>query len=113
MRAWYRKLALLALLTVLPLQGIAATLSALACFLAEKHQAAESHIHSDQGGSFHEHDGDPGENQSGHLGCHHFFSAMPTVVTMTTPSEVPAFESTLSLLFTLFFPEQPQRPPRA
>lgn len=52
-------------------------------------------------------------DRSGHLNCHHVFSGMPTVMTLSEAPDLPAFESSISLLITLFVPEQPRRPPRA
>lgn len=113
MKTWRKKLAVFVLL-LLPLQGLAATLSAFTCFSADAHPTADANAHShDGGGSSHEHDGETSKDHSGHLNCHHFFSGIPAVMVVTVPTELPAFESSISLLFTLFVPERPQRPPRA
>jgi hypothetical protein len=109
MTAWRKRIAVVVLL-LLPLQGWAATLSAFTCFSADAHQTAGSPHHDT--GSPHEHDGDTGNDHSGHLSCHHFFSGMPAAVSEPESPDLPAFESSISLLFTLFVPEQPQRPPR-
>jgi len=111
MKAWRKKLAVIVLL-LLPLQGLAATLSAFNCVSGDAHQTT-THTHSHDGGLPHEHDGETGQDPSGHLGCHHLYSAMPPVMGVSIPSDIPAFESSIFLLFTLFVPEQPRRPPRA
>ena len=100
---------------LLPLQSIAASLTALTCYSdhaqqTEAHDPGTSHGH--EGSTSHPHGDESGNDHSGHMNCHHFFSGMPTTVLVGTPSELPAFESSISLLFTLFVPERPQRPPR-
>lgn len=112
MKAWWKKFAVIVLL-LLPLQGLAATLSAFTCFSADAHQTVASNTHSHDSGSSHEHDGETSKDHSGHLNCHHFFSGMPAVMAVSVPSDIPAFESPISLLSTLFVPEQPHRPPLA
>lgn len=121
MKSWRKQLAVLVLLLV-PLQAIAASLSAFTCHTGEAHHAAAdahvhdtlqtSHAHDDDGAS-HQHEGDASGDRSGHLNCHHVFSGMPTVMTLSEAPDLPAFESSISLLITLFVPEQPRRPPRA
>jgi hypothetical protein len=110
MKAWCKKLALIVLLLP-PLQGLAATLSAFTCYSGNAHQGTIG-AHQHDGGTSHEHDEETGADHSGHLNCHHFFSSIPAPVAVTVPSDIPAFESSISLLFTLFVPERPQRPPR-
>jgi hypothetical protein len=110
MTVWRKRIAVIVLL-LLPLQGWAATLSAFTCFSADAHQTVDAHHHDT--GPTHEHDGDTGNDHSAQSGCHHFFSGMPAAMTATESPDLPAFESSISLLFTLFVPEQPQRPPRA
>ena len=114
MKDWRKKLALL-VLVLLPLQSLAASLTALTCYWGDAHQS-EQHdhgsSHSHDGGTPHQHDGEAGGDHSGHMNCHHVFSGMPTTLAVSDSSELLAFESTISLLFTLFVPERPQRPPR-
>ena len=112
MKGWRKKFAVMVLL-LLPLQGLAATLAAFTCSSADTHHAAAGHAQSHDGGLSHQHDGDTSDDHSGHLGCHHFFSAMPTAMAVAGPADIPAFESSISLLYTLFIPERPQRPPRS
>lgn len=109
------------MLLLLPLQALAASLSALTCHTGAAHHGAvnESTAHAaahdgypHDPGAPHHHDGDPSVDHSGHLNCHHVFSGMPAANVLSVPSELPAFESSLSLLYTLFVPERPQRPPR-
>jgi|InoplaM1AM_1038551.scaffolds.fasta_scaffold02079_1 hypothetical protein len=114
MKDWRKKLALI-VLVLLPLQSIAASLTALTCY-SDHAQQTETHdhgtSHSHDGSTPHQHGDETGSDHSGHMNCHHVFSGMPTTVIVNMPSELPAFESSLSLLFTLFVPERPQRPPR-
>ncbi|MGQ0750225.1 MAG: hypothetical protein ACT4PS_06810 [Betaproteobacteria bacterium] len=114
MKDWRKKLALF-VLVLLPLQALAASLTALTCYSDHVHHT-ETHdhgaSHSHDGGTLHKHDGESGNDHSGHMNCHHVFSGMPTTLIVSAPSELPAFESSISLLFTLFVPERPQRPPR-
>lgn len=128
MKNWRKKFAMLVLL-LLPLQALATALSAFTCHSGAHHattgspdrdsgtsHASHSHdgvaAHQHDGGAAHEHDGDASADHSGHLNCHHVFSGMPMALSVHVPAELPAFESSLSLLYTLFVPERPQRPPR-
>ncbi len=116
MTDWCRKFVLLLALTVVPLQGMAATLSIVFC-----HDDAQAHVMQSQGNhdhdtsipSQHEHD-DSGSTGDGakHLCCHHVVSGAP----LTTPqraavSDLPALPSAPQPLHDLFVPERPQRPP--
>jgi hypothetical protein len=114
MKNWRKKLALF-VLVLLPLQSLAASLTALTCYSDHAQQSQHTHDHGPSHGhegAPHSHDGESGNDHSGHMNCHHVVSGMPTTVMVSTPSELPAFESSISLLFTLFVPERPQRPPR-
>lgn len=121
MTDWRKKFAVF-LLLLLPLQALAASLSALTCHTGVAHHGMTSHSDLDHGSAPdghvhdhstpHEHDGDASADHSGHLNCHHVFSAMPVATVVNAPSALPAFDSSLSLLYTLFVPERPQRPPR-
>lgn len=112
MNGWWKKFVLI-LLLVIPLQGLAATLSTLSCFSAEERATTPSHAYIHHDGPSHQHEGDGSKDNSGHPCCNHFFSAVPAVAATAAPSELSAFESALSLLTTLFVPERPQRPPRS
>jgi hypothetical protein len=121
MNDWRKKFALF-LILLLPLQALAASFSALTCpgdaahqgavtdAIVDHHTSHENHSHDP--GKPHHHDGDAAMDHSGHLNCHHVFSGMPTIAVVNVPDQLPALESSLSLLHTLFVPERPQRPPR-
>jgi hypothetical protein len=113
MNNWWRKLAVLLLFAALPLQGTAATLAVLSCLSGHEHQSAPSHGHEHHDQSSHQHDGAAGADHSQHLCCHVFGSSLPAAAVTTPPADLPAFESSISLLATLFIPERPQRPPRS
>lgn len=119
MKFWREILAVLMLLLV-PMHALAASLSALNCHTGEAHQApVDAHVHgtsqishTHEGAASHQHEADPGVDPSGFSKCHHVFSGMPATPVVNAPAELPEFESTISLLLTLFVPERPQRPPR-
>lgn len=121
MKSWRQKLVVLVLLLV-PLQALAASVSAFNCHADASHQAtadartdahgASQALHTHDDGASHQHEGDPGSDHAGFFNCHHLFSGMPADVIASVPAEPPEFISSLSLLFTLFVPERPQRPPR-
>jgi hypothetical protein len=112
MKNWWRRFAVLLLFVALPLQGAAATLAALSCAFADKHQAAQTHTHGHQDASSHQHDSDAAHDHSQHHCCYLFASSLPASTAASAPSDLPAFEPSISLLATLFIPERPQRPPR-
>lgn len=127
MRNWYKKIAMFALLLVLPLQGAAAVLMPLACLSAPTHDttagagahhhaAAEiPHQHDTPAGASQDQGNDDGgtvQNYNGHLLCH-LFSAVPATLTMAAAADLPTLVSSISIPLALFVPEQPQRPPRA
>jgi hypothetical protein len=111
---WRKKLALIVLL-LLPLQSVAASFTALTCY-SDHAQQSQTHdhgtSHSHDASTSHQHGDESGNDHSGHMNCHHVFSGMPMTVMLSAPSELPAFESSISLFLTLFVPERPQRPPR-
>lgn len=117
MKGWQKKFAVFVLL-LLPLQALATSLSAFTCLSgAAHHSTTDPHdhghgAHANDDGAPHQHDSDPSADHSGHLNCHHVFSGMPAAMVVNVPAELPEFESAISLLFTLFVPERPQRPPR-
>jgi hypothetical protein len=113
MKFWWRKLAVLLLFVALPLQGAAAVLGTLSCFSADEYQTAHPHANAQQDGSSDHEDGNTISDSSQHHGCHFFSSSLPASVVKTAPADLPAFESSISLLATLFIPERPQRPPRS
>jgi hypothetical protein len=108
------------LLMVVPLQGMASAMHALACVpngepasaAGHSHGAHEQHATHDHG-TPHQHSGDAGDGDHvSHQCCHHFSSAAAPSFGTAANIDLPVYLSSLSLLETLFFPEQPQRPPR-
>lgn len=132
MLARLHKALLVLTLLVLPLQGAAAAMHALACAPHGKQSAAAGHAHSGghaQSGDHthsgerahghdhdhvapHEHSGNDGAEHAGHLCCHHAPSAAAPALLELSAAALPVYLSSLTSLETLFFPEQPQRPPR-
>jgi hypothetical protein len=123
-----RRFFLLMLLMAVPLQGTASAIHALACAPGAGHASAATADHghsaersepgthdhaSHDHGAPHQHPADSGENEhAGHQCCHHFSSAAAPTTRHAGDIDLPVYLSSLTLLETLFFPEQPQRPPR-
>ncbi len=110
----FRKCAALVLLVVMPLQGIAASLTESLCSSASSPmqiQAPGDHNHDSHAGVPHEHDGSETSTYSGHLCCHHFFAAIPVVAPDAGATERPAFDPQHRYSVRLHFPEQPQPVP--
>ena len=117
----FRRFLLILLLLAVPLQGVASAVHALACTPQNEHAGAgvadthDAH-HSQAGhehGAPHPHSGDAGDgDHASHQCCHHSSSAAAPAFGTAADTDLPVFLSSLSLLVTLFFPEQPQRPPR-
>jgi hypothetical protein len=99
----------------LPLQGAAATIHALTCLSdGNRQHTVQVHSHDHESpGSSHEHDGDTGKGNFAHYCCNLVASGLLVVPTVAVQAEPPTLESPISLLATLFVPEQPQRPPRS
>lgn len=131
MRKLHKKIAVFALLLILPLQGLAAALMPFACIPAPTHAAQQAIVadaqqdHGDGAAMPHQHDayssakhhqdsddGASGQNYNGHLCCH-LFSAIPATEAVVAASDLPLLTSPIPVLVALFVPEQPQRPPRA
>lgn len=114
-----KKILIIALLLVMPLQGFAASLSHLLCSSSSAAEQTLSGHHHDAGDdSIAPHDRDDGGNDSGkshagHLSCHQLSSALPSVAVTVCASNLSVFVPTIFVLPSLFFPEQPQRPPLA
>jgi hypothetical protein len=144
----FRKLLMMVLLMVMPLQGVAAAIHAIACAPASYHAGTMSEMQADHSGDHHSHathtahaadegpaghavqttpdahalhdhgtpqqhsGSDSDANYAGHLCCHHAASAATFTLLTIGNTDLPVYLSSLSLLETLFFPEQPQRPPR-
>lgn len=115
MHVWCSRVVLALALAVMPLQGIAATLSTLMC-----HGNGQAHVlqlpgHADAVA----HPGSP-QDESGaispivhHPCCNHIFSAPPVAVAPAALPDFPLGVLAPDLTPALFFPEQPQRPPLA
>lgn len=116
-----RKILILALLLVIPLQGVAAPLAHLMCSSpsgVEHVNAGDHHGGGDHAASHHPDDsagntGDSGNSHAGHSSCHQASPAIPSVSAAVIASALPIFEPVTFLFPSLFFPEQPQRPPLA
>ena len=109
MRNFIRKLAAAALLLMIPLQGLAAaSLSVMQCPPAV---AGAAHASNSDDGAGQERDGDAVTTFFEHFFCHQLSSAIPVVPPVAATPDLPGFEPSISLPSSLFFPEQPQRPP--
>ncbi|HSN40560.1 MAG TPA: hypothetical protein VLT92_10215 [Burkholderiales bacterium] len=109
-----RKILFLALLLVMPLQGITASLSHLLCAPSSgmTHMDA-GHHHDDGGNTLHPQDGKSGAtDHAGHLSCHQSPSGMPSIVVHALAGDLAIYNPSSFTSPDLFFPEQPQRPPR-
>jgi hypothetical protein len=96
-----RKFAALVLLLVIPLQGVAtSSLAILQCPPVEAGMTYSSDSDDDSGNKSHD-----------HVFCHQPVSGMPVIRVAGMTPDLPVFESSISLLSSLFLPEQPQRPP--
>jgi hypothetical protein len=119
MSAWCKKLTLVLALTVLPLQGIAATLSVLLCHgEAQTHlaHAGDGHDHAtNQDGHHDKSSSDDGTTSySVYHSCCHYTVSAPAAVTL--PMALPDFPVRAFVpdsLHDLFVPDRPQRPPLA
>lgn len=112
MLKFLRKFAVLALLLVMPLQGIAASLTYALCpTTSAPVQLADGH--DGHAGGPHEHDGSTDTTHSANLCCHHVFVALPLVVADNGSTEPPVFGTQHRYSTWLFDPEQPQRVPLA
>ena len=116
---WLKTLVLAAALAVMPLQGVAATLSFLLCHgEAQAHEThgGQSHDHGTAAGSHHDHQaGDDGASGGVpyHLCCH-FAVTAPVDVTLALPQQdFPPLAVAPEGLHHLFIPDRPQRPPLA
>jgi hypothetical protein len=120
-----RQYVLLALLLIIPIQAMAAVLHSISCApqadrggvsSALEHADAGVHVHAGHhDGKSHKH----GDNSSGgsgehtqHQCCHHM-SAAPASSGTAATTDLPVFQSSVTLLELSFILEQPQRPPRA
>ena len=115
MSRWLKELVLGAALLVIPLQGIAATLSLLLC-----HGEAQKLAMHANGGHDHGTYQDSNQDEGGTVGhhayhpCCHFSASVPPVEALpaaTLDFSVRTFAP--DSLYGLFVPELPQRPPLA
>lgn len=114
MANWLRKLVLVLALAVMPLQGVAATLSNLICHDKQMHALhdQDSHDHSVNRDS-HQDEGGTTGNHANHPCFHYTVSAPPVVTLPAAQPDFPVRASVLHDLHDLFIPERPQRPPLA
>jgi hypothetical protein len=118
-----KALVLAAALMVMPLQGIAATLSFLLCHgEAQAHTAHATHPPGDGHGhgAHHDgrHDGKAGDEGSAgaspyHLCCHFTVTTPADIALATAPPDFPVLARAPDILRDLFVPDRPQRPPLA
>jgi len=110
-----KKLELAAALLVMPLQGIAATLSVLLCHGDPQMHAVQSNGGKDRGvhhGGQQDESGMTG-NSAYHPCCNYTVSP-PAAVTLTAaPRDFPVRAFAPDSLHDLFVPDRPQRPPLA
>jgi len=115
---WLKRLVLAAALAVMPLQGMAATLSFLLCHgeaQAHASHAGGNHDHASQPDSHHEHPADDGAAGGTlyHPCCHFTATAPASVLPAVTPMDFPVLAFSPDTLHDLFVPDRPQRPPLA
>lgn len=119
MKSWSRKLLLVLALAVMPLQGIAATLSVLLCHGETQTHAAHaggSHEHgTHQNGHHDNQQGDDGTTSHSvyHLCCHFTAFAPASMTLPVARPDFPARAYAPDPLHDLFVPDRPQRPPLA
>jgi hypothetical protein len=116
MFVWSRKFVLALALAVMPLQGIAATLSVLAC-----HGDAAGHDTHAYGGHDHgashqgqqHNDGGASGDLTYHLCCHHTVSGVGSATLIPAMADFSMLTPAPQPLHDLFLPDRPQRPPLA
>ena len=113
-----RQYLLLALLLVIPLQGMAAVMHSIVCAPQDDRAAAvasaDAHAAHDHG-TPHQHSDDStgGSNEHAQHQCCHHMSAAPASLDGGGAADLPVLLSAVTLLELSFVLEQPQRPPRA
>jgi hypothetical protein len=109
-----KNLVLAAALLVMPLQGIAETLSALLCNGDALVHATHANGGHDRG--TYQHGSQDEGSTTGHPAfhpCHNTVSAPLVVTLLTATRDFPVRAFAPDTLYGLFVPEQPQRPPLA
>lgn len=120
MLAKLKRIVLVLLVCILPVQSAAAALLPVVCAPQETSPAAAgahgghdhaAHVHDEAapqpGGAAHDHGGE------GHLCCHQVSSGTPFVHVLPAPSDFRVYAATVAVLTPLHIPELPQRPPRS
>lgn len=112
------KILVVALLLVMPLQGFAASLSYVLCSSSSAiEKTGSGHHHGGDGSDVtpHEHNdsGSSSNNSNSHAEHLQLSFALPSVAVTVRAGNLPVFTPTIFVLPSLFFPEQPQRPPLA
>jgi hypothetical protein len=114
------RLVLAAALTVLPLQGVAATLSVLLCHGDAQMHTAHGHgndagasDHDQHAGDQHEGGNAPANSTNYHPCCHYTASAPADLTPQALSADFPVLTPARDTLHDLFVPERPQRPPLA
>lgn len=121
MQSWLKKLFLTALLLILPLQGVAATLAPISCHSSDRESVTASHAQEHDHTATMGHDSAAGPNDSdgttsdyaGHLCCHHPVGGMPVMSIIPANTGPTAYTSLPPAWPPLFAPEQQLRPPRS
>lgn len=116
----FKKLILMALLLILPLQALASALTPILC-----HSDAQERISTPQA-QLHDHNaptsesvpaqegnGDATSDYAGHLCCHHPVGGMPVMSVIPADTESSSYASLPPAWLSLFAPEQQLRPPRS
>ena len=110
-----KRFVVLLALAVLPVQGIAASFTKLACHTgSDEHAAAahtqDGHDHAPRG---HSHsDGGKGVDLE-RSSCHHLTALLPAATLPARVADFPAWAPSSYALPDLFIPDRPQRPPLA
>ena len=110
---WLRKLLLLVVILVMPLQGVAMASTLTKCHeKAAAELAALDHDHGD-GGHHHHDSSDDGTTTSmnGHL-CGHLVLHVPASFGVVNQPQFVAWIASPADSYTPYFPEHPRRPPR-
>lgn len=113
-----RKLMMVLLVLILPVQGVAAAFAPLhqatdpqsAAVPCHGHQADAQDSHpSPHGGTSGTH---PDNDATSHMCCHQVFSCAPATAVNTVAQKVSDAPQTVPLLHAFFVPDSPYRPPR-